>query len=372
MKNPFGNMDLKGVLSDKHIQSLLAEGAVYHADAHKISSSSLDATLSGEMYGVRAFPLPGPRQNITDLLKKVSAYQFDISRPIVPGQMYIARLNEKIDFSQISGLYSYANPKSTSGRDDIFVRLLADGVSAYDTIPLGYKGDLWVLIQSNSFVVKFENNNSLNQLRFFTQDTSIQTREEMGIFLRDEGDILFNLNGTPVEDRERFIGSDGSILLPIDLESEVVGYESVESNEILHFSQVGTLDPKLFWREIHRPKDGLLFLKKDHFYLLSCGFASRVPVTAACEMRPIDDRIAHARVHYAGYIDDGWGGLKGAPLTLEVRAYEDMYLQVGQPIARLVYEKMAEKATISYPERTTSNYKSQKRVQLPKHFKSWT
>lgn len=370
MKNPFEHKDLKGVLPDKYIQLLLGEGVVFHGDANKIGSSSLDATLSGEMYGVRAFPLPSPGQNIKDLLKKVSAYQFDIGRPIVPGQMYIARLNEKIDFSQIPGLYSYANPKSTSGRDDIFVRLLANGISAYDTIPPNYKGDLWALIQSNSFVVQLENNNSLNQLRFFTQDTRIQTREEMGIFIRDEGGILFNLNGIPVENRDRFIGDDGSILLPIDLESEIIGYESVQSNEILHFSQIGTLDPKLFWREIPRPKDGMFFLKKDHFYLLSCGFASRVPVTAACEMRPIDDRIAHARVHYAGYIDDGWGGAKGAPLTLEVRAYEDMYLQAGQPIARLVYEKMAEKATKSYSDRSTSNYRSQKRVQLPKHFKS--
>lgn len=370
--NPFENLSLKGVLPDKHIKSLLSEGVVFQADANKIRSSSLDATLSGETYGVRAFPLPGPGQNIKDLLKKVSAYQFDISRPIVPGQMYIARLNEKIDFSQIPDLYSYANPKSTSGRDDIFIRLLANGVSAYDTIPVGYKGDLWVLIQSNSFVVQLENNDSLNQLRFFTQDTRIQTREEMGIFVRDEGELLYNLNGTTVENRDRFIGDDGSILLPIDLESEVIGYESVKSNEILHFSQVGTLDPKLFWREIPRPKDGMLFLKKDHFYLLSCGFASRVPVNAACEMRPIDDRIANARVHYAGYIDDGWGGVKGAPLTLEVRAYEDMFLQVGQPIARLVYEKMAEKAIKSYSDRSTSNYRGQKRVQLPKHFKSWT
>lgn len=369
--NPFENLSLKGVLPDKHIKLLLDEGVVFHADANKIGSSSLDATLNGEMYGVRVFPLPSPGQTIKDLLKKVSAYKFDINRPIVPEQMYIARLNERINFSQVPDLYSYANPKSTSGRDDIHVRLLADGVSAYDTIPANYNGDLWVLIQSNSFVVQLENNNALNQLRFFTEDTRIQTKEQMGIFIRDEGELLFNLNGTTIENRDRFIGDDGSILLPIDLESEIIGYESVKSNEILHFSQVGTLDPKLFWREIPRPKDGMLFLKKDHFYLLSCGFASRVPVTAACEMRPIDDRIANARVHYAGYIDDGWGGSKGAPLTLEVRAYEDMYLQAGQPIARLVYERMAEKALKSYSERNTSNYRAQKKVQFSKHFKAF-
>ena len=371
MKNPFENLNLKGVLPDKNIQVILSEGVVSYGNANKIGSSSLDTTLSGEMYVVRGFPLPSKNQKIRDLLKQVSASKFDINQPIIPGQMYIARLNEQVDFSRIPDLYSYANPKSTSGRDDIFVRLLANSVSAYDTIPHKYKGDLWASLQSNSFVVGLDNNDSLNQLRFFTADTRIQTREELGILIRQEGDLIFNLDGSPVQEQEKFISSNGSILLPIDLESDIIGYESIATDEVLHFSQVGSLDPKRFWREIPRPENKMLFLKKGHFYLLSCGLASRVPANAACEMLPIDDRIAHARVHYAGYIDDGWGGTKGAPLTLEVRAYEDMYLQPGQPIARLVYEKMAERATKSYSDRTTSNYKNQKRVQLPKHFKSW-
>lgn len=372
MKKIFENLSLNGVLPDKHIKTILSEGVVSYGNANKIGSSSLDTTLSGEMYTVRGFPLSSQGQTIRDLLKKVSASKFDIDQPIIPGQMYIARLNEEVDLSRIQNLYSYANPKSTSGRDDIFVRLLANGASAYDTIPFNYKGDLWISIQSNSFVVGLSNNDSLNQLRFFTADTRIQTREELVILTREEGGLIFNLDGTLIQEEERFISNNGSVLLPIDLESEIVGYESIATDEVLHFSQIGTLDPKLFWREIPRPKNKMLFLKKGHFYLLSCGVASRVPAGFACEMLPIDDRIAHARVHYAGYIDDGWGGSKGAPLTLEVRAYEDMYLQPGQPIARLVYEKMADKAIKSYSERVTSNYRHQKRVELPKHFKSWT
>lgn len=369
--NPFLGLDLQGVLPDKHIKALLAEGIAKHADAEKIGSSSLDTTLSGEIYGVRAFPLPNAKQNIRDLLKKVSAYQYDIGRAILPGQMYIARLNEELDFSQIPNLYSCANPKSTSGRDDLFVRLLVNGVSAYDTIPLNYKGDLWVLIQSNSFNIQLSNNDSLNQIRFFTKNTRIQSREEMGLIIREEKNLLFDLQGGPIEEMGNFLGSDGSILLPIDLESEIVGYEALTTDEILIFSEVGIMDPVPFWRPIPRPKNGLLFLKKDHFYLLSCGFSVRVPTTLACEMRPVDDRIANARVHYAGYIDDGWGNSQGAPLTLEVRTYEDMYLQAGQPIARLVYERMAERALKPYSMRTSSNYKAQKKVQLPKHFKNF-
>jgi dCTP deaminase len=369
--NPFDKHSLQGVLPDKHIKTLLGEGIVSYGNALKVNSSSLDTSLSGEIYEVRALPVPRKGQSVRDLLKIVSANPCSIDQPIEPGRMYIVRLNEQVNFSEIPDLYSYANPKSTTGRDDIFIRLLANGVSAYDTIPHSYKGDLWGILESNSFRVQLGVNHSLNQLRFFTKDTRIQSREEMGIFMKEEGNLLFTLQGVPItENINQYIGDDGSILLPIDLESEIVGYEALVTDEVLDFSAVKTLDYTNFFRPIMRPKNGLLFLKKGHFYLLSCGFASKVPFSAACEMRPIDDRIANARVHYAGYIDDGWGsGNGGAPLTLEVRTNEDMYIQAGQPIARLVYERMAEKAHKPYSARQNSNYSGQKRVQFAKHFK---
>ncbi len=167
--NPFDKLSLQGVLPDKHIKTLLGEGIVSYGNALKVGSSSLDTSLSGEIYEVRALPVPRKGQSVRDLLKIVSANPCSIDQPIEPRRMYIVRLNEQIDFSEIPDLYSYANPKSTTGRDDIFIRLLANGVSAYDTIPHSYKGDLWGILESNSFRVQLGVNHSLNQLRFFYQ-----------------------------------------------------------------------------------------------------------------------------------------------------------------------------------------------------------
>ena len=355
--------DLSGVLPDSVIRMLVADGHIAFTDTQNVGSSSLDVTLATEAYRVKELTRPQKGQSIRDLLKKVSSSAHSISDPLEPDGVYIFCLNERLSLPRC--VYGFANPKSTTGRDDIHVRLLADNITAYDTIPRGYKGELWLEVRPMSFYCKVQKGLPLAQFRFFTKDTRIRSRDDMLAIEEKEGPLLFSPEGDPINVGDN-LADDGSLLLSLYLPNGIVGYESNGTNEVLDLSAVGTVDPDIFFTPKKVSKD-LLYLKKNRFYILSSYERVRVPIDYACEMRPMDDRLGEVRVHYAGYIDDGWGGEKGAMLTLEVRAYEDMYIQAKQPIARIVFERMARRADKPYTEKT-SNYVNQHGPQLAKHF----
>jgi dCTP deaminase len=205
----------------------------------------------------------------------------------------------------------------------------------------------------------------LNQIRFFASDTRIRSKKGVLTMEESQGAILFKPDGTPIP-LGGVADHDGSVPLAIDLESEIVGYEAIATHRVLDMSATG-LNWRDFWRAIPKPKDGRLYIEKDHFYILSNIEPARVPVTHSCEMRPTDDRIGNFRSHFAGYIDDGWGGKDGATLTLEVQPFASMYLRPGQIVARLVYEAMAEPAEKPYTLKTSS-YVGQIGPKLGKQF----
>lgn len=356
---------MKGVLPDTHIRDLIRLGHIDRTSASNVGSSSLDASISTEMYSVPVLPLPRTGELIRQLIKDVSGSRHHISDPLHTGQTYIVRLNEKNNLPK--EIRAYGNPKSTTGRTGIHVQLLADGVPAYDTIPAGYKGDLWLEVKPLAFPVLLHEGLSLNQIRFFGSDTRIQTKKDMLVMEDKSGPILFGPDGSPIP-LEKVADHDGSVPLVIDLQSEIVGYEAIATHHVLDMSATN-LDPKDFWRPIPKPADGKLFLAKDRFYILSSIERVRVPITHACEMRPIDPRVGNFRSHFAGYIDDGWGGVDGSTLTLEVQPFYPMCFRTDQVAARLVYEVMAALAEKPYTKKT-SNYVGQTGAKLGKQFGS--
>lgn len=356
---------LRGVLPDSEIRELVAHGAIAYTNPNNVGSSSLDTSLAGEAYRIPAIPLPAKDQTIRSLLSKVRSSPHDLRNPIEPGSSYLMLLSETLKLPQ--GVYGYASPKSTTGRLDIHVRLLVDGVQEYDKIPDGYEGELWLEVKPMSFPCQLHRNLSLNQLRFFTEDTRINTSAGLLEMQKEAGPFIFQPDGTPITLTE-LSGPKGILPLTICLDSPCIGYESIKRDAVLDLgAPKGTVDPADFFVPM-RLSNGFLHLKKDHFYILSSNERVRVPVDYSCEMLPTDHRVGEMRVHFAGYIDDGWGGDTGDQLTLEVRPHEDIYLQPGQIIAMIVFEKMAKRADKPYTVKT-SNYVAQSGPQLAKYFR---
>jgi len=362
----------KGALPAQRILQMMKAGFIEGAQKGNVKPSSLDLSLSDEIYEVEGIFQPRQGETVRNVLSNISKTRFSMNDHLEIGQMYLARLNEKMKLPE--SVYAFCNPKSTTGRNDVHVRILADGVSRYDSLPPGWKGEIWISIVPKSFRIKLEKNLAFNQVRFFNQDTRLDELD-LEIAMSQHHLIWDAQEGKPFGFKDLVSNDrDGSILLSIDLGGDIVGYEAAANAPILDLSKNHAHDPKLFFKPVKK-HGGYLYLKKNSFYILSSTEAVRVPPDLACEMASMDERSGDFRSHYAGFIDPGWGWGKkgegkGRPLTLEVRPFEDLIVRHNQPIAKIRFERLSELPDTSY-DSIGSNYTVQTGPKLSRHFKEW-
>lgn len=361
-----------GALPDSMIRDLISSNCLIGAEDRHIGPASLDMPITDEIYRVAHVFLPKPGERVGDNLRFAEATRHHPDAPLERGALYLARLGIRFDLAD--SIYAYCNPKSSTGRVDVHARVVADGVSRYDAItPKGFSGSAWIFIKPQLIPVRILPGETLSQARFFNADTRLE-HTELELTYRQYG-LLSTLSGESIPWKDiRIHDYDGSLILTLDLESDIVGWECFGSNRILDFSR-RDYRKEDFFRPIRRKNlpNGVLQLRRGGFYILSTAEAVMVPPSFACEMVSMDDRSGEFRSHYAGFIDPGWGYGKdgngrGRPLTLEVRPFEDIVIRPGQPIAKIRYERMASDPDRHYDQLAGSHYSGQAQVSLSKHF----
>ena len=334
-----------GILPCQAIEALIAHGAVTSQtsfDADQVQPASLDLRLGDRAWRVRASFLPG-RRTVEQRLTDVTMHGIDLTSDGVvleKGCVYIALLQERLSLP--AGLTARANPKSSTGRVDVFVRLLTDRGDAFDDVAAGYEGPLYLEIAPQTFSILVRPGTRLNQLRLKA--------------------------GEPPKLETRSVG--------VDLESGeggVVGYRGRRHAGVVDMDREDGHDPRDFWEPL-QARRGELLLDPGEFYILASREPVEIPVLQAAEMTPIDPSVGEFRVHYAGFFDPGFGvdeaHGKGSRGVLEVRTHDTPFLlEHGQIVARLVYEPLTERPTRLYGE-GGSHYQRQG-LKLSKHFKVW-
>jgi dCTP deaminase len=266
--------------------------------------------------------------------------------------------------ADVSGI---ANPKSSTGRLDVFTRLIVDRASEFDRIGPSYEGPLYAEISPRTFSVLVKPGSRLNQLRLRRGDVRFG-RDELFRLQRDERLV----GGTDAEI------ADG-VALSVDLSGRdsdggIVGYRAKRHAPVVDMEHVGGHDPRDYWEPI-TPRGGRnVILDPNEFYILHSKETVHVPPDTAAEMVPIDPLVGEFRVHYAGFFDPGFGnedvGGEGSRAVLEVRSHEVPFvLEDGQKVGRLIYEPMSARPARLYGE-TGSHYQSQG-LKLSKHFERW-
>jgi dCTP deaminase len=365
----------KGALSDTLIHQCFDEKIITTtSDSKKIGPSSLDLSVDlSTLVQVPAVFLPSKKiEPITETLKTLGAQKVDLPY-LKKGKVYVAKIKESVYFPR--NIFARANPKSSTGRSDIHVNLIADFVPRYDFVPQGYSGDLYVVIRSHSFDIDFSGIEevSLNQLRFFYNTSGIVGHHELQELVIEKK-IISN------EHKKRSIMfSDNNIyenklLLSLDLRDwgneNILGYVAKKNVSEPLIWKTGVNNALDFFEPIEKVSDDrAITLKEKSFYILSSRESVYIPKEYACEMVSFDDSLGELRAHYAGFIDNGWGEKKPRPLTLEVRAYEPTMVYHGQPIASLVLNKTMGNVERGYDEIPSSNYTNQKTAMLGKFFK---
>lgn len=364
---PLGVAVSNGILPVQAIRALISAGALKlaePADAGQLQPASVDLRLGREAYRVRASFLPGRGGKVTDKLHDLKLHTIDLTCGAVleTGCVYIVPLLESLALP--STIAASANPKSSTGRLDVFTRVIADGVSAFDQIPHGYKGPLYAEICPQTFPILARTGSKLTQLRFRVGNP----RED------DQGLARLHANETLVSGGSADI-SDG-IALSVDLvgdEAGLVGYRAKRHTGVVDVDAPGSCAIGDYWEEISAGGAQRLILDPDQFYILASKEAVHIPPTHAAEMMPFNPLVGEFRVHYAGFMDPGFGhaaaGGHGSRVVLEVRSHKVPFiLEDGQIIGRLVYERMVEVPEMLYGRDLGSNYQAQ-RLKLSKHFR---
>ena len=352
----FGRQKIKAMIGRKLIRAELP------LESSQLQPASLDLRLSKEAYRVRASFLPGRERTVRDRLKSLNAEPVSLAGKgavLEKGIVYVARLMERLELRP--NLSGAANPKSSTGRIDIFTRLIVDGGEAFDDVPLDYKGELWLEISPRSFSVRVKAGTKLNQVRFRSRHPQQRDRHT---FTLDDADLrkrhlASSLVDSPLDLRE-------GVVLRVDLGGlggNVVGYRAIKNSDVIDVNRLRGYAMEDFWEPIYAGEDRRLILDPDQFYILASREKVQIPSDLAAEMAPIDPAIGEFRVHYAGFFDPGFGqgkdGRPSARAVLEVRSRDVPFLlEDGQPVGRLVYEKLAGLPDALYGADATSSYQA--------------
>ncbi len=362
-------MRTTGILPDRDIAALFDAGALKSAvalDADQIQPASLDLRLGAKAYRVRASFLPGPSSTVVEKLERLKLHEIDLSDGAVleTGCVYIVPLQETLALP--AGVSASANPKSSTGRLDIFTRVMADRTPEFDKIPAGYQGQLFIEVSPRTFPIVVRTGSRLSQIRFRKGHALLSEIELQGLHARE----------TLVAAEEPNI-SNGGIALSIDLTGDaegLIGYRGKHHTAVVDVDVRGAQDVHDFWEPLYARGKNELILDPDEFYILVSREAVHVPPDHAAEMTPFDPLVGEFRVHYAGFFDPGFGhsgaGGTGSRAVLEVRSHEVPFiLEHGQTVGRLVYEHMLSRPDRLYGADLKSNYQAQG-LKLSKHFRA--
>ena len=360
------DQSIRGILPAKAIAAFCASGAIRLAappDADQIQPASLDLRLGGWAYRVRASFLPGKRATVAERLKDLQLHKVSLAEGAVleTGCVYIVPLLESLALPM--GVSAAANPKSSTGRLDIFTRVITDHAQEFDAVPEAYEGPLYAEISPRTFSILVRRGSRLSQIRF-----------RAGATLATDA-LIRELHG-----RDRLIASgevniDNGLALSVDLSSfeagGPAGFRAKRHAGLIDIDKKAGLAAADFWEPIWQR--GSLVLDPGQFYILASKEAVRVPPAYAAEMVPFNPLVGEFRVHYAGFFNPGFGHRsgngEGARAVLEVRSHEVPFiLEDGQIIGRLVYEPLTEAPDQVYGQGIGSNYQRQG-LKLSKHFK---
>src|ERR1700739_2107815 len=361
--------DANGILPDRMIAAMADSGGILpSADfvPDQIQPASLDLRLGDIAYRVRASFLPGPRATVAERIDELKLHEIGLADGAVleTNCVYIVPLIESLALPP--EIVAAANPKSSTGRLDVFTRVIADGTRRFDMIGAGYHGPLYAEISPKTFPVLLREGSRLSQVRFRTGDAILDA---------DELDALHA--------KERLVDIDdadlnGGVALSVDLSGEnangFVGYRAKRHTGVVDVDRRGGYPVEDFWEPIPARPDRNLILDPGEFYILASKEAVQVPPDYAAEMVPFDPLVGEFRVHYAGFFDPCFGyagaGGQGARAVLEVRSREVPFiLEHGQIVGRLVYGKLVSPPGALYGQRIGSNYQAQG-LKLSKHFRA--
>jgi dCTP deaminase len=364
-----------GVLPNHFLAEAVEAGCIdagrFKIPHENIQPASLDLRLGEVAYRIRCSFLPGD-DDVETRLKELTIDRLDLRGDGVvleTNRPYLIPLKEELSLP--AGVRAKANPKSSTGRLDVFTRVITDRSHRFDEITGGYQGRLYLEVVPLSFTVRVREDLTLNQLRLSVGRGQLGDAEIRQFHQRQP---LLYADDRPVPEDEITVST--GLFLSLDLRGDSrghVGYRARENAPLLDLTLTGSIDPEPYWEPVRREGGDRVVLTEKKFYLLMSAEAVVIPPSLASEMTAYDPTSGELRTHYAGFFDpgfgyDGEGRFHGSKAALEVRAHDVPFMiEHGQRVCKLTFERMLEEPTILYGREPRSSYQRQTEA-LGKHF----
>jgi dCTP deaminase len=365
-----------GVLPNQWLAAAIREGVIdagpFTIPAGNVQPASLDLRLGEVAYRMRCSFLPD-RAAVESKLGDLVLESLDLHRGGVvlePGRPYLIPLKEQLFLPPT--VRAKANPKSSTGRLDVFTRVITDGSYRFDEIQAGYQGRMYLEVVPLSFPVRVREDLTLNQLRLSVGQHAVTDDEIRALHAVEP---LLHQGGVAVAP-ERLAVANG-LFLSLDLRGQGsdgwVGYRARENTALLDLTRSEPFERDEYWERVRREEGDRIVLSPKRFYLLLSKEAVTIPPTLASEMTAYDPTSGELRTHYAGFFDPGFGydaagRFHGSRAALEVRAHDVPFMvEDGQPVCKLTFERMLEPPTSLYGPAIGSSYQQQEET-LGKHF----
>jgi dCTP deaminase len=377
-----------GILPYQDIKRLIASQVIAASPAvedRQIQPASLDLRLGRKAYRLISSFLPelsaiSSRLNVLDFYQSdLVMYEMDLTDGAIleKGHVYLVPLLETLKLPKT--IRARANPKSTTGRLDVFTRIVTDLNAGFDEIRAGYEGPLFLEVVPRSFAIKVRTGQSLNQIRFVRGDATVT--DTMLRTLHRRTPLLYHNDPSRKAVGNPDFRAEHGLFLRIDLKgddqgnSRVIGYRAKKNSHVIDLSKVGHYAAGDFWEPLHRHRHDSLLLEPEEFYILASKERIRVPAGYAAEMVAYEAACGELRTHYAGFFDPGFGygargEIKGTQVVLEVRPHDVPFLiHDGQTFFKVVYDRMQDAPEQLYGVGLGSSYQQQA-LTLSKHFKA--
>ena len=367
---------MSGILVSQSLRELRANGAIQALTAlqdGQIQPSSLDLRLGTRVWQLQCSFLPGPAGIERKLGRLATAvYRTDRDEPLVlhRGGVYLAELEEVLELPD--DVWGRGNPKSSTGRLDVFVRLLTEHGYAFDTLPKGYRGRLFLEITPQSFHVAVRRGDCLAQLRLARGRPGLEATE-LAEWQRTRPLCSWS-DGTPAPVQDAV---PPGILLSVDLQATPggpVGYIAKRHMPPVDLRR-RDLPVDRYWVPLSEQPDEGHVLEPEQFYIFATRERLRIPPGLCAELVAFDATKGELRTHYAGFIDSGFGWSDddsedlGSKLVLEIRTHDVPFLlEHGQPLFRVEFMRNEAHPDVLYGGRH-SNYQGQG-LRLAKQFRS--
>jgi dCTP deaminase len=364
-----------GVLPSQQLREALTRewvvAGAWRIPPESVQPASVDLRLGDHAWALRCSFLPDSRSTVEEKVEDIAFEKIDLrdGATLERDRPYLVPLIEELRIPD--EVRAKANPKSSTGRLDVFTRVLTDRNHRFDEISAGYEGKLYLEVVPRTFAIRVKTGLALNQVRLISGDGRLSDHEVIALHRNIP---LLYVDSQPLSASALSLGDGLFLSLDVSGSAEsVVGYRAKKNSLPIDLTKVGALRWEDYWEPVHPERGGRIVLEPEVFYLLLSHEGVSIPPSYAAEMLAYDPTAGELRTHYAGFFDPGFGYSPdrlacGSRAALEVRARDVSFMvEHRQPVCKLAFERMAEEPDVLYGEDVGSNYQGQQTM-LSKHF----